>query len=103
MGAGKYTGDIPSEYFTPSSFCWGDTCDDEATRKDAGNIELPGIWISKFEITGSISNITSLPILNPIRSQTIANFFNNIKSRLRRAKKKIREDYERSENNGQNR
>ena len=36
-------------------------------------------------------------------SQILKTSENNIKSRLRRAKKKIREDYERSENNGQNR
>ena len=61
MGSGKYTGDTPDNYFTPSSFCWGDTCDDEATRKDPENIELSGIWVSKFKITESITDISSLP------------------------------------------
>ena len=61
MGAGKYTGDTPSEYFTPSSFCWGDTCDDEATRKDAGNIELSGIWVAKFETSADSEEIISVP------------------------------------------
>ena len=80
MGSGKYTGDIPVEYFTPSSFCWGDTCDNEATRKDAGNIELSGIWISKFKISGTKNDILSLPNKNPLVNQNISSLFTNIKN-----------------------
>ena len=84
MGAGKYTGDTPVEYFTPSSFCWGDTCDDEATRKDSGNIELSGIWVAKFEINGTQDNlgnityITSLPNRGSLISTQLKLFFGRI-------------------------
>ena len=81
-GTGKYTGTTPTDYFTPSSFCWGNSCDVESTRSDSGNIELPGIWISKFELTGAISAITSLPNQTSIRNQTTSAFFNNIKSQI---------------------
>ncbi len=81
-GSGKYTGTTPSNYYTPSSFCWGNSCDDEKTRSNAGNIELPGIWISKFELTGTISAITSVPNQTSIINQSHSSFFNNIKSQI---------------------
>ncbi len=81
-GTGKYTGTTPSNYYTPSSFCWGNSCDVESTRSNAGNTELPGIWISKFELTGAISAITSVPNQTSIRSQNNSSFFNNIKSQI---------------------
>ena len=82
MGSGKYTGDTPENYFTPSSFCWGDTCDDEATRKAAGNIELPGIWVSKFELTGTIDDISSIPNAESIRNQNVSSLFTGIQSEI---------------------
>ncbi len=85
MGSGKYTGDTPSEYFTPSSFCWGDTCDEEATRKDSGNIELSGIWVAKFEIAGVlIEEVRSVPLLarHTNASYNISTMFNGISSQL---------------------
>ena len=82
MGAGKYTGANPKEYFIPSSFCWGDSCDIESTRKDTGNIELSGIWISKFEITGTLNSISSLPNQKSIVNTNISSYFNNIKSNM---------------------
>ncbi len=81
-GAGKYTGTTPSNYYTPSSFCWGNSCDVETTRSNSENKELPGIWISKFELTGAISAITSLPNQTSIRNQSHSSFFNNIKSQI---------------------
>ncbi len=77
-GSGKYTGTTPSNYYTPSSFCWGNTCD--TTR--SGNTELPGIWISKFDLTGTISAITSLPNQITIRNYSASTFINNIKSQI---------------------
>ncbi len=80
MGSGKYTGDKPDNYFTPSSFCWGDTCDDEATREDAGNKELSGIWVSKFEITGTrfaYNDMSSIPNQVSLRDE-LNYFFENI-------------------------
>ncbi len=82
MGSGKYTGTTPTGYFTPSSFCWGNSCDVESTRSNAGNIELPGIWISKFELTGTISAITSIPNQKNIINQTNKAFFDAIKNQF---------------------
>ncbi len=82
MGSGKYTGTTPIEYFTPSSFCWGNSCDVETTRSNSENKELPGIWISKFELTGAMNNITSVPNQTSISNRTTSAFFNNIKSQI---------------------
>ncbi len=81
-GSGKYSGEEPENYYTPSSFCWGNTCDDEEKRSDEGNIELTGIWVSKFELTGDINNITSIPNKTSIRSQTNQAFFDAIKKQF---------------------
>ncbi len=80
LGSGKYSGDTAENYFTPSSFCWGDTCDEEATRSDTGNIELSGIWVSKFEMTGTIEDISSIPNTTSLMNQNIANFFTGIQT-----------------------
>ena len=81
-GTGKYTGEIASNYYTPSSFCWGNTCDDETTRSNEGNEEIPGIWISKFELTGTADNIMSTPNNVSIITQSISSFFNRIKNQM---------------------
>ena len=43
-----------------------------------GDKELKGFWIGKFELTGTISNITTKPNLSSIRSQTVSSFETNI-------------------------
>lgn len=40
--------------------------------------ELSGIWVSKFEITGNMNNITSLPDQSTIVNQNISSMFNTI-------------------------
>ncbi len=81
-GAGKYTVDNPGGYYyTPSSFCWGNTCDDEGQRSNE-NTELSGIWISKFEMTGSLTEITSKPNETSITNQTNQSFFNAIQTQM---------------------
>lgn len=80
-GSGQYTGNNPENYYTPSSFCFGDTCDEEEKRNQSGNVELSGIWISKFEITGTIDNISSVPNTPSIR-QNISTLFNSIKNEM---------------------
>ena len=87
VGSGQYTGSTPSNFYTPSSFCWGNSCDNPATRGSAENKELSGLWVSKFEVTGThdttagtISAITSLPNQDSIRNQTHATFFNSIRN-----------------------
>ena len=43
-----------------------------------GNEEIKGFWIGKFELTGTISNITTKPNLSSIRNQSVSSFETNI-------------------------
>ena len=86
-GSGKYTGSLAEGYYTPSSFCFGDTCDDDATRSDAGNKELNGIWVAKFEmsgqtdtINGGITEITDLPNVTSLREEGVSSMFTSIQN-----------------------
>ena len=63
--------------------CTDSTCNDKTYTHPAftfGNEELKGFWIGKFELTGTISNITTKPNLSSLRSQTISTFETNIMS-----------------------
>ncbi len=48
-GSANYTGTTITNWYTPPGFCWGNSCDDPATRANAENRELNGIWVAKFE------------------------------------------------------
>src|SRR5574344_249893 len=63
----KSTGSSDGTYLTHPAFTWGST-------------ELNGIWVSKFEVTGSTSAITSKPNVTSLRSQTVGNFWNAVKA-----------------------
>ena len=63
----KSTGSTNGTYLTHPAFTFGTT-------------ELNGIWVSKFEVTGTISTITSKPNVTSLRSQTVGNFWNALKS-----------------------
>lgn len=85
QGSGQYDINLAENYYTPSSFCWGDTCDDEASRSDSLNKELNGIWVAKFEmsgqkdnINGGITEITNLPNVSSLREEGVAMMFNSI-------------------------
>ena len=41
------------------------------------SMDVDGFWVGKFEMTGTISDITVKPNLSSIRSQTVYNFFVN--------------------------
>ena len=43
-----------------------------------GNEEIKGFWIGKFELTGTISNITTKPNLSSIRNKSVSSFETNI-------------------------
>lgn len=45
-----------------------------------GNQELSGFWVGKFEISGTINNITIKPNLVSLRNQTVASFFQGIQN-----------------------
>ena len=62
------------------------TCTDSACNNKTythpsftfGNEEIKGFWIGKFELTGTISNITTKPNLSSVREQTVSSFETNI-------------------------
>ena len=61
--------------------CTDDTCNGKFYNHPAftfGDEEIPGFWIGKFELTGTISNITTKPNLSSLRSQTVSAFETNI-------------------------
>ena len=61
--------------------CTDDTCNGKTYTHPAftfGDEELNGFWVGKFELTGTISNITTKPDLSSLRSQTVKSFETNI-------------------------
>ncbi len=66
VGSASYTGFTPNNWFTPSAFCWGPSCDDSSLRVTSGdNVELPGIWVGKFE-TSAVDNVSSNQVKQPV-------------------------------------
>ena len=61
--------------------CTDDTCNNKTYTHPAftfGEEEIEGFWIGKFELTGTISNITVKPNLSSLRSQKVSSFETNI-------------------------
>ena len=61
--------------------CTDSTCNGKTYTHPAftfGSQELEGIWVGKFEITGSRSNITVKPDLSSVRSQNVSTFESNM-------------------------
>ena len=61
--------------------CTDSICNDKTYTHPAftfGNEEIKGFWIGKFELTGTISNITTKPNLSSIGNQTVSSFETNI-------------------------
>ena len=61
--------------------CTDSTCNNKWYTHPAftfGEEEIKGFWIGKFELTGTIENITTKPNLTSIRSQTVSSFETNI-------------------------
>ena len=61
--------------------CTDSTCNNKTYTHPAftfGNDEIKGFWIGKFELTGTIDNITTKPNLSSIREQTVSSFETNI-------------------------
>ncbi len=74
-GSGTYTGQYPSEYYTSSAFCWGNSCDDPATRNNEENTETKGFWVAKFEASRVNNILYSKPNTKPMTYHTIADTF----------------------------
>ncbi len=89
LGTASYTGSAPTDWFTNSAFCWGNSCDDLSTRSNSENRELSGIWVAKFETSfngcsskeSCESNTIEQPIILPNvhswRSVNISTAFNS--------------------------
>ena len=61
--------------------CTDDTCNGKTYTHPAftfGDEETKGFWIGKFELTGTISSITTKPNLSSLRSQKVSSFETNI-------------------------
>ena len=61
--------------------CTDATCNGKTYTHPAftfGDKEIKGFWIGKFELTGTISNITTKPNLSSIRDQSVSTFETNI-------------------------
>ena len=61
--------------------CTDSTCNNKYYTHPAftfGEEELEGFWIGKFELTGTISNITTKPNISSLRSQSVSSFETNI-------------------------
>ncbi len=59
----KSNGTQNGEWLTHPAFTFGET-------------ELNGIWVGKFESSGATDNITIIPNVSSLRSQTVGNMFN---------------------------
>ena len=61
--------------------CTDDTCNGKTYTHPAftfGDEEIKGFWIGKFELTGTIDNITTKPNLSSLRRQKVSSFETNI-------------------------
>ena len=61
--------------------CTDDTCNNKTYTHPAftfGDEELNGFWVGKFELTGTMSNITTKPNLSSLRGQKVSAFETNI-------------------------
>ena len=61
--------------------CTDSTCNNKTYTHPAftfGDKEIKGFWIGKFELTGTIDNITTKPNLSSIRNQKVSVFETNI-------------------------
>ena len=61
--------------------CTDSTCNNKTYTHPAftfGDEEIKGFWIGKFELTGTISNITTKPNLSSLQNQTVSSFETNI-------------------------
>ena len=64
-----------------STECTDSTCNNKYYTHPAftfGEEELEGFWIGKFELTGTISNITTKPNISSLRSQNVSSYETNI-------------------------
>ena len=64
-----------------NSTCTDATCNNKTYTHPAftfGDEEIKGFWVGKFELTGTIDNITTKPDLKSLRSQSVSTFETNI-------------------------
>ena len=64
-----------------NSTCTDSTCNNKTYTHPAftfGSEEIKGFWIGKFELTGTIDNITTKPDVQSLRNQKVSTFETNI-------------------------
>ncbi len=74
-GTGKYTTTYPTNYYTSSAFCWGNSCDNPETRSNKENLEISGFWIAKFEASKVGNILYSKPNMTPMTNISIKDTF----------------------------
>ncbi len=79
-GSAEYTGTYATNWFTSSAFCWGNSCDDPATRSDPENKEVKGFWIAKFEASKVGDLLYSKPNVTPMIHYSISQTFTYVQS-----------------------
>ncbi len=77
-GSGTYTGNYAENYYTSSAFCWGNSCDDPATRGNSENTETKGFWVAKFEASKVGDILYSKPNVRPMINMSISATFNYV-------------------------
>ena len=70
-GVATYSGSQASGWYTHPAFWW----DDNSNGKRETGEELTGIWVGKFETTGTKDNPTILPNLKSLTNQTVSEEF----------------------------
>ncbi len=79
-GSAAYSGSTPANFYTSSAFCWGNSCDNPATRSDPGNVEIPGFWVAKFEASKVDNLLYSKPNMTPMVNTSMYNTFTYVQS-----------------------
>ncbi len=72
-GSGTYSGDTPTNYYTPPGF---------SINYTKNGAETTGIWVAKFQMTNSVNEPQSKPGVASVRNQTVSAFYNGIKNNM---------------------
>ncbi len=79
-GSATYSGGTATNYYTSPAFCWGNSCDNPATRSNSENIELPGFWVAKFEASKVGNILYSKPNMKPMTNTSVKDTFYYVQS-----------------------
>ncbi len=77
LSASSGKGSETCKVVSTGASCTDGTCNGKTYTHPAftfGDTELKGIWVGKFELTGSTSSLTTKPNLSSLRSQSVSSF-----------------------------